>query len=144
MELHRVPKNTVTSLKDTDVTAGLRNSSAYPKSTQDEAHFLCIGSRANSHSTSYTISGLASFRQLQRFPETPVSSLEEHQFQHSNSKKSPCSLNCLEVRVIPWLRQKRFVNFLQAPQEQASLSNRYVRGTLSLLPQVEWTPRCHD
>ena len=32
----------------------------------------------------------------------------------------------------------------QAPQEEPSLSNRYVRGTLCFLPQVEWTPRCRD
>ena len=32
----------------------------------------------------------------------------------------------------------------KGPQEEASLSNRYVRGTLSLQPQVEWTPRCPD
>ena len=32
----------------------------------------------------------------------------------------------------------------QAPQEEPSLRNRYVRGTLCYLPQVEWTPRCRD
>ena len=32
----------------------------------------------------------------------------------------------------------------QALSEKASLSNRDVRGILSLLPQVEWTPRCPD
>ena len=39
---------------------------------------------------------------------------------------------------------KRYTDFPQAPQEEASLSSRYVTGTLSLLPQVEWTPRCTD
>ena len=39
---------------------------------------------------------------------------------------------------------KRYANFPQAPQEEASLNNRHVRGTLSLLPQVEWTLRCPD
>ena len=34
--------------------------------------------------TSYMTSCLTSVRQLQRIPETPVSSPEEHQFQHSN------------------------------------------------------------
>ena len=34
--------------------------------------------------------------------------------------------------------------FTQAPQEEASLRNRYVRGTLCFLPQVEWTPTCPD
>ena len=32
----------------------------------------------------------------------------------------------------------------QAPQEEPSLRNRYVRGTLCFLPQVEWTARCPD
>ena len=27
------------------------------------------------------------------------------------------------------------------PQEEPSLSNRYVRGTLNLLPHVQWIPR---
>ena len=32
----------------------------------------------------------------------------------------------------------------KAPQEQPSLSNRYVRGTLNLLPHVQWIPRFPD
>ena len=32
---------------------------------------------------------------------------------------------------------KRYANFPQAPQEEASLTNRYVKGSLSLLPQVD-------
>ena len=42
------------------------------------------------------------------------------------------------------LQMKRYTDFPQAPQEEASLSSRYVTGTLSLLPQVEWTLRCPD
>ena len=38
-----------------------------------------------------------------------------------------------------WL--KRWSNVPQAPQEEFSLSSRYVRGTLYFLSQVEWTPR---
>ena len=30
------------------------------------------------------------------------------------------------------------------PQEEPSLSNRYVRGTLNLLPHVQWIPRFPD
>ena len=30
------------------------------------------------------------------------------------------------------------------PQEEASLRNMYVRETLNLLPEVEWTPSCPD
>ena len=31
-----------------------------------------------------------------------------------------------------------------APQEEPSLSNRYVRGTLNMLPHVQWIPRFPD
>ena len=30
------------------------------------------------------------------------------------------------------------------PQEEPSLSNWYVRGTLNLLPHMQWTPRFPD
>ena len=36
---------------------------------------------------------------------------------------------------MPWLRLKRFAHFPQALQEEASLSNKYVKGTLSLPPK---------
>ena len=64
--------------KNTDVTSGIPNSSVYPKSTRDEAHFPFIGSIAIPCSISYRTSGLTSLRKLQRFPETPVSSLYEY------------------------------------------------------------------
>ena len=67
--------------KKTDVTSGMQKKLMYPKSIQVEPHFPCIGSIAIQHSTSYTTSGLTYFRKIQRFPETPISSLEEHQFQ---------------------------------------------------------------
>ena len=41
---------------------------------------------------------MASFGKLQGFHETRVSSLEEHQFQHRNSMKPPCTLYHLEMR----------------------------------------------
>ena len=75
------PRTLSQDKKNTAVTSGVQNRLVYPKSTQDEAHFPCIGSIDISHSTSYTPSGLTSFRKIQRFPETPISSLEEHQFQ---------------------------------------------------------------
>ena len=34
--------------------------------------------------------------------------------------------------------------FRKAPQKESSLSNRYVRGTLNLLPHVQWIPRFPD
>ena len=39
---------------------------------------------------------------------------------------------------------KMYATFPQAPQEEPSLSNRYVRGTLNLLPHVQWIPRFPD
>ena len=64
--------------RNTTVTSGMQNSSVYPKSTQDEAHFLFIGSIDIPCSTSYRTSGFTSFSKLQRFPETAVSSLYEY------------------------------------------------------------------
>ena len=65
--------------RNTAVTSGMQtNSSGYPKSTRDEAHFPFICSIAMPCSTSYRTSGLTSFRKLQRFLETPVSSLYEY------------------------------------------------------------------
>ena len=46
--------------------------------------------------------------------------------------------------LIPRILLKRLANFPQALQEEPSLSNRQVRETLSLLPQVEWISRCPD
>ena len=39
---------------------------------------------------------------------------------------------------------KRLTTSPQAPQKEPSLSNRYVRGTLNLLPDVQWIPRFPD
>ena len=72
-----------------DFSKGKWNCSLYPKSTRDEARITSIGSTAISHSPSYKTGGLSYFRPLQRFPETPISNLEEHQFQHRNSRKAP-------------------------------------------------------
>ena len=49
-------------------------------------------------SPSYRTIGLASHRHLQRFPETPDSSLYEHEFQHRNSRKAPGTPYRLEKR----------------------------------------------
>ena len=46
--------------------------------------------------------------------------------------------------LIPCLWLKIWANFPPAPQVEFSLSNRYVRGTLCFLSQVEWTARDPD
>ena len=53
----------------------VQNSVKEIERTQDEAHLPFIESIAVSHSTSYTTSVLTSFTTIQRFPETPISSL---------------------------------------------------------------------
>ena len=50
----------------------------------------------------------------------------------------------LRIELIPRILLKRKATFPQAPQEEPSLSNRYVRGTLNLLPHVQWIPRFPD
>ena len=76
----------------------MQNTSVDPKSTRDEAHFPFIGSIAIPCSTEYSKSGLTSLRKLQRFSETPASSLYEYSFQHSSVKKVPCTTYRLKVR----------------------------------------------
>ena len=76
----------------------MQNSSVYPKSTQDQAHFPFIGSIAILCSTEYSTSGLTSLRKLQRFSETPASRLYEYSFQHSSVKKVPCTTYRLKMR----------------------------------------------
>ena len=76
----------------------MQNSSVYPKSTQDEAHFRFIGSIAIPCLTEYSTSCLTSLRKLQRFSETPASSLYEYSFPHSSSKKVPCTTYRLKMR----------------------------------------------
>ena len=46
--------------------------------------------------------------------------------------------------LIPSILFKRLATSPQAPQEEPSISNRYVRGTLNLLPHVQWIPRFPD
>ena len=47
-------------------------------------------------------------------------------------------------KLIPRILLKRYATFPEAPQEEPSLSNRYVRGTLNLLPHVQWILRFPD
>ena len=46
--------------------------------------------------------------------------------------------------MIPRILLKKLATFPKASQEEPSLSNRYVRGTLNLLPHVQWIPRFPD
>ena len=98
MELQRVPENTVTSLEGPDITAAKRKSSVYPKSNRDETRIPCICSRAIPHSPSNMTSGFTSVRQLPKYPENNVPSLEEHQVQHCNSREALCTPNHLAMR----------------------------------------------
>ena len=55
---------------------------------------------------------------------------------------APHIISRWELIICLWM--KRWATFPQAPQEEFSLSNRCVRGTLCFLSQVEWTPRGLD
>ena len=50
----------------------------------------------------------------------------------------------LRRELIPRILLKREATFPQAPQEEPFLSNRHVRGTLNLLPHVQWITRFSD
>ena len=104
--------------KNSDVTSGRQNRLVYPKSIPNEAYFPCIGFVAIPLSTSYTTSGLTSFREIQRFPETPISSLEEYQFQQSNWRKAHCTPYRLEMRA----------DFMSSTEEVSQLSTSSSRG----------------
>ena len=54
----------------------------------------------------------------------------------------PVSVSRREL--IPRILLNSKADFKQALQEVPSLSNKYVRGTVSFLPQVEWIPRFPD
>ena len=116
----------------------------YHKSTQDEARFPCIGSRAIVNSPSNMPSGLTSFRQQQKFPKNPVKCPEKHEIQHSNSRKAPCTPKSLGKIADYQTSTKQECYLSTSTSEEASLSYMYVRETLSLLPIVQWTPRCPD
>ena len=92
------------------------------------------------YSTSYRMIGLASFGQLQRFPQTPISICRNTNFilgtrgklhaLHIISRRADSQDSIKEVGHIP-----------TTPQEEPSLSSWYVRGTLNLLRHVQWIPR---
>ena len=76
----------------------MQNSSVYAESTRDVPHFPFIGSIAIPCSKEYSTSGLTSMRKLQRFSETPASSLYDYSFQHSSVKEVPCTTYRLKLR----------------------------------------------
>ena len=130
MELQRVPENTVTSLEGPDITAATQKSSVYPKSNQDETRIPCICSRAIPRSPSNTTSGFTSVRQLPKYPENNIPSLEEHQVQNCNSRKAPRTPNHLAIRP----------DSLASIQVQSQLSTRTSRGGFSKLYLCERDP----
>ena len=125
----------------------------YPKSIRYETRFPCIGSRAMPHSTSYTKSGLTSFRQLQRFPETPVSSLEEHQFQNKSREKlisaqqfeeAPYTPNHVEMKADS-LTSTEKVCQLSTSTSSGGFPQHYIcERDAEVAVSSEWTPRCPD
>ena len=116
--------------RDPEVTAATGRRSVCPKSCRDEVRFPCIFSGAIPRSPSNTTNCLTSFRQLQRFPENTIPSLEEHKFQQSNSRKAPCTQKHLEMRA----------DSLASIQEECQLSTSTSRGVFSQLMVCERNP----
>ena len=59
-------------------------------------------------------------------------------------ERSPCTRNQLDMRADSLPSTQEESDFPQVPQEENSLSYRYVSGTQSLLPHGERTTRCTD
>ena len=85
-------RRTLMSLQECEIARSTPNQL---KMKPDSSAFSPELSRVTHHTKK---SGLTSFRQLQRFPETPVSRREEHQFQHRNSRSALCTPYNLEMR----------------------------------------------
>ena len=129
---------------NTEVTSGMQKSSVYPKSTRDEAHFPFIGSIAILWSTWYSTSVLTS---LQNYRDS-LSHLSQVFMNINFSTGTWGNLHPPHIfsrwELIPCLWLKWWAKFPQAPQEEFSLHNWYVRGTLCFFSQVEWNPTRPD
>ena len=122
----------------------MQNRSVYPNSTQDETHFPLIYSLALPCSTAYSTRGFT-------FCGIDRDSLRQPSQVDMNINISTATRGKLHAHyivpsweLIPCLWLTIWANFPPEPQVELSLSNRYVRGTLCFLSQVEWTPRDPD
>ena len=93
---------------------------------------------------SYTKSGFTSLRQLRDSLRKASQVYRNTNFSTEIRGKLNSPHNVSRRELIPRILLNSKANFPQAPQEEPSLSNKYVRGTPSLLPQVEWIPRFPD
>ena len=143
MELKRIPKNTV--IKGEEHWCHLSNAKEIdaPQINSNEVHLPCIGSIAIPRSTSYT-TDVTFFTKIQRFHETPISSLEEHQFQESLRNKDPCTPYRLEMRADSLSSTAVISHLSRSTSSGFSLSYMYVTGTMCFLLQVKCTPKCPD
>ena len=132
--------------KNTDVTPGMPNCSVYPKSNWDEANFPFIGSIFIPRSTSYKTSCLTPFRNLETFPETTVSSIEDHQFQYSFLRNVTCTPYHLRMRMIPvfdWRVMPIFHKHLNSslPSEISMWEGLSVFCLKWMDPEIQWLQR---
>ena len=133
MELKRIPKNTV--IKGEEHWCHLSNAKEIdaPQINSNEVHLPCIGSIAIPRSTSYT-TDVTFFTKIQRFHETPISSLEEHQFQESLRNKDPCTPYRLEMRADSLSSTAVISHLSRSTSSGFSLSYMYVTGTMVAHP----------
>ena len=128
----------------TDVTSGMQNSSVYPKSNIDEAHLAFIGSIAIPCSTAYSTMAWLPWGNYRDSLRHPFQVYMNITFSTANRGNLHAPHIVSRWELIPCLWLKRWANFPQAPQVEFPLSNRYVRGTLCFLSQVECTVRGPD
>ena len=113
----------------------MQNSSVFPKSTEDEAHFPLICSLAIPCSTAYRTSGVTSLRNRQRFPETPVSSRYEWAESSTSTQDEPSMATHEELWVLCCTRKEHWVPVTSQEEPQVCCCNS--RGTPSFSPQLE-------
>ena len=93
--------------KNTGVTSGTQNWLVYPKSTQDEAHFPLIESRAVSNSTSYKTSVLTSFTTIRDSLRNPSKVYRNINFSKATGWKTRAPHIIWRWELIPCLQMKR-------------------------------------
>ena len=120
----------------------MQNRFLYPKSTQVEAPFPFIESIAISipHHTQQV-----AWHPLQQSRDSlwhPSQEYRNINFSKAKGWKIRAPHIVWRGVLILCLRMKRSAIFPQARQEEFSLRNMHVRGTMCFMPQAKWTPRC--
>ena len=143
-EVQRFPQKSLTSLEEHPCHRRNVKYLGVAQIKLDLAQIPCIGSRTIPCSPSYTTSGLLPLGNYQNSLRDTSSVYRNTNFSTGTRGKIHAPHIVSKRELIPRILLNSKANFKQAPQEEPSFSNRYVRGTLSFLPQVERIPRFPD